>query len=459
MSAHSPEAEQALLGALLAAPEHLDGIAHRLRSDMFGDPVHEEIYRVITSRYRNGHLADVVAVASQMADHEGLKQLGGKEYLLKITLAAATFTALPSYADLLRDLASKRHILSAIDAAKAQIDEGEVDADAIAGALEASLISRETAGKQALMSFHAAVNEAADAAVEAHQREGVAGARTGIYDLDQMTGGLFPGDLWIVGGRPSMGKTAMALSVALGQAREGGGVAISSMEMTAASLAARAIAEAAARDGSGVAYSDVRKGLATDGQVKQFVESALDIANLPIQIIPPHIRDIGALYSAAKRAKTILDGRGVGMKALMVDYLQLIRSSKQSRLDQISEISMALKGLAMQLEVPVIALSQLSRGVESRDNKRPVMSDLRESGQIEQDADVIIFCYRDEYYAEREKPGVGAKDGALLEWDERMSACRNRLDLIVAKQRMGEVGTITVGFNPAFNLIWDLGGR
>jgi replicative DNA helicase len=305
------------------------------------------------------------------------------------------------------------------------------------------------------MSFAAAINEAAQEAVAAHQREGVAGASTGIADLDRMTGGLFPGDLVIVGGRPSMGKTAVALSIALGQARAGGGVAIASMEMTAASLAARAVSEASARRGAGVAYSDIRKGTATNAQVETYIHAARSIADLPIQIIPPHIRDIGALYSAAKRAKTIFDGRGIGLKCLVVDYLQLIRSSKASRIDQISEISMALKGLAMQLEIPVVALSQLSRALESRDEKRPVMSDLRESGQIEQDADAIIFCYRDEYYISREKPDQ-KNEQAVMDWQDRLEAARGRLELIVAKQRMGEIGTIEVGFDPAHNLIWDM---
>jgi len=454
MATYNPEAEQAVLGALLSAPESLDSIAHTLKSEMFHDPVHAEIYRVISSRYRNGHLADFVAVARQMEDHEGLKGVGGRDYIIKLAGFAASSVALPEYASLLRDMASKRHLLEVIETAKGQIIGGEVDADAIAGTIEASLINREASGRKPLMSFHAAVNEAADDAVQAHQRDGVAGATTGIYDLDRMTGGLFPGDLVIIGGRPSMGKTAVALSIAMGQARAGGGVAIASMEMTAASLAARAISEATARKGDGVAYSDVRKGMATDAQVERYIKSALDIANLPIQIIPPHIRDIGALYSAAKRAKTIFDGRGIGLKCLVVDYLQLIRSSKQSRLDQISEISMALKGLAMQLEVPVIALSQLSRALESREEKRPIMSDLRESGQIEQDADAIIFCYRDEYYISREKPDDMNLE-AQADWQARMSAAEGRLELIVAKQRMGEIGTIEVGFDPAHNLIWN----
>lgn len=450
----SPECEQNVLGAILGDPASLERVAHNLRADMFHDPVHAEIFKVISSRYRNGHLADTVAVAKSMESHEGLKQVGGRQYIVNLALSAVASSALPEYVAMMADLKGKRDLLESMDRARALIEAGEADADAIAGGLEADLIGRESTGRESLMSFKAAVLAAAEDANAAFSADGVAGASTGIPSLDKMIGGLFPGDLVIVGGRPSMGKTAVALSMALGQARAGGGVAIASMEMTGASLAARAISEATANAGRGVPYSDIRKGLATEGQVENFIRCAQDVAELPIMIIPPHVRDIGALYAAAKRAKKIMDGRGCGLKMLVVDYLQLIRSSKQSRLDQISEISMALKGLAMQLEVPVVALSQLSRGVESREDKRPVMSDLRESGQIEQDADVILFCYRDEYYAMRQEPD---QEGVEYdEWEARMKRVMNRLDLIVAKQRMGEVGTITVGFNPAFNAVWEV---
>ena len=450
----SPECEQQILGALLANPANLDRVAHNLRADMFHDPVHADIFKAVSSRYRNGHLADTVAVAKAMEGHEGLKSLGGRKYVVNLALSAVATSALPDYVAMLADLKGKRDLVESMDRARALIEAGEADADAIAGAIEADLIGRESTGRESLVSFKAAVLDAAEEASRAHSADGIAGASTGIPSLDRMIGGLFPGDLVILGGRPSMGKTAVALSMALGQARAGGGVAIASMEMTGASLAARAISEATANAGRGVAYSDIRKGLATGPQVENFIRCAQDVADLPIMIIPPHVRDIGALYAAAKRAKKIMDGRGNGLKMLVVDYLQLIRSNKQSRLDQISEISMALKGLAMQLEIPIVALSQLSRGVESREDKRPVMSDLRESGQIEQDADVILFCYRDEYYAQREEPD---QEGIEYdEWEARMKRVMNRLDLIVAKQRMGETGTINVGFNPAFNLTWEV---
>lgn len=463
MNAHAPifnpEAEQAILGAFLHSTANLDRVAHLVRKEHFADPVHAEIFRVVESRYRNGHVCDAVAVAVHMQDHEGLKQLGGKEYIVKLNLAAPPTALVDGYVDLLRELKAKRDIADAIAEAQTGLSDSDVPAQEVAGRLEAALMGREEGNKPPLVSMRSAALNAAQEAAEARDRDGFAGASTGIYGLDAMMGGLFPGDLVIIGGRPSMGKTAVALSIALGQARAGGGVAIASLEMTASSLATRAASEASAQSGHGVAYSDIRKGVATEAQVDTFINSAQQVADLPMMIIPPYVRDIGALYSAAKRAKSMFDGRGVGLKALVVDYLQLIRSSKQSRIDQISEISMALKGLAMQLEVPVIALSQLSRAVESREDKRPVMSDLRESGQIEQDADAILFCYRDEYYAIREEPKIGDRDEKHDEWVTRMDACRNRLEIIVAKQRMGEVGTVNVGFNPAFNLVWDAEAR
>lgn len=442
------------MGALLCNNDLLHKVADILKPDHFYEPVHADIYRAMTGRIRRDHLADISTLAPEFRDHEGMKELGGLPYLAKLAGCAISSFAIRDYGLQVVDAAERRELLAMIREAEGDINRGDKDAAAISGALEAHLLSQTRTTGNGLISFKDAVLQAAHEASDAYHGTGIPGVTTGIDGLDALTGGMFPGDFIVIGGRPSMGKTAVALSMALGTARAGGGVAIASLEMNASSLAMRAISEATPSRGRGVAYTDARKGYMSEDQARQFVESAREIASLPIQIIPPTHRDIGAIYGSAKRAAKIFEGQGRKLEVLLVDYLQLIRSPKQSRLDQISEISMALKGLAMQLQIPVIALSQLSRGVESREDKRPMMSDLRESGQIEQDADLIMFCYRDEYYLSREEPNPN-DEAAHDAWSACMADARGKLDLIVAKQRMGDIGTVHVNFNPAFNRIWE----
>lgn len=451
---HNVEAEQQVLGALLCNNDLLHRVADILKAEHFYEPVHADLFKAISGRIRRDHMADISTLAPEFRDHEGLKELGGLKYLARMAGSAISTFAIRDYGLQVADASDRRDLLEVIREAEGDINRGDKDAAAISGALEAHLLGQTRATGNGLISFKDAVLQAAQEAADAYKADGLAGATTGIVGLDNLTGGMFPGDFIVIGGRPSMGKTAVALSMALGCARAGGGVAIASLEMSASSLAMRAISEATPTRGSGIAYTDARKGNVSQEQAEQFVLSAQDIASLPIQIIPPTHRDIGAIYASAKRAAKIFEGQGRKMEMLVVDYLQLIRSNKQSRIDQISEISMALKGLAMQLGIPVVALSQLSRAVESREDKRPVMSDLRESGQIEQDADLVMFCYRDEYYLAREEPNrnnIEEHDA----WRSCMDEAHGQLDLIVAKQRMGDIGTVRVNFNPAFNRIWE----
>jgi replicative DNA helicase len=250
-----------------------------------------------------------------------------------------------------------------------------------------------------------------------------------------------------------MGKTGVALSIALNVARAGHGVVIASLEMNPEAMAMRALSEATAQSGHAVSYASLRRGTFTQSQGERLKEVTEGVAMLPITFLPRQYSDIGALFAGARQVQRAMGG---AMRLLIVDYAQLLRSQAKGRYEQITEISIALKALSGQLNVPVIALSQLSRQVEQRDDKRPMLSDLRESGQLEQDADAVLFCYRDEYYLEREKPD-GHDFDALGDWQAAMERVRNRLEIIVAKQRQGAVGTAAVRFNPAINLVWEDG--
>lgn len=230
-------------------------------------------------------------------------------------------------------------------------------------------------------------------------------------------------------------------------------MAIASLEMTPDSLALRAISEATDRAGRGVAYTTARKGTMTEQEHEDFIRAAQTLGDMPIKIIPPAVRDIGELYAAVRRCAKQFEAKGIRFGAVVVDYLQLLRASQaKSRFEIITEISIALKQMAISLGVPVIALSQLSRAVEQREDKWPVMSDLRESGQLEQDADLILFCYREEYYLQQERPEKDDHE-AMLEWSASLARAGGWLEIIVAKQRMGETGGVRVRFDEKYNSI------
>lgn len=457
MSVHSNvEVEQNILGALLVNNDVFQTIAGRITADDFFDPVHRRLYERIAAQLAQDALVSPVTLKVAFEDDEGLKELGGPKYLARLAGAAISIFATRDYADTLAALGRKRRLAERLEEEIEALKDPDKDAAAVLGSIEAYSMLQEGKAGAEIVPFARALMTAVEDTQRAFENDELPGAPTGIRNLDLMTGGFFPGELVILGGRPAMGKSATALAMALNAARAGKGVAIASLEMTAASLALRAISEATSRTGAGVAYNDARRGGISDDDCRAFFESARDISGLPIHIIPSTVRDLGAIYAMAKRSARMLEAKGTPLSMLIVDYLQLIRSAKQSRYDQISEISMGLKALAMQLGVPIVALSQLSRSVESRDDKRPVMSDLRESGQLEQDADVILFCYRDEYYLQREKPEEHDCD-AVQEWHQALSRAAGFMDIIVAKQRMGETGNVRVRFDARTNAIRDLG--
>jgi replicative DNA helicase len=457
---HSIEMEQGLIGTLMLmahAPEVDATFGKAIRmggADLFYDPLHAEIFDRMQAKRREGQLVSPVTIKDAMAGQaSSFDGVGGFGYLVRLAGVASPSSA-AAYVDMLADLRWKRRLAGAISEAQAALASGD-GASLISGRLEASLLAlHETDNRNGPVSMMKAVSTAVQQTMAMVRGESTDAIKPGIAALERMVPAFYPGEMILLGGRPSMGKTGVALSIALNAARAGHGVCIASLEMNPEAMALRALSEATAQTGHSVSYSKMRKGEMTDYELDRLEAVAETTANLPIVFLPRQFADIGALYSGAQQANRKFTD---GLKLLVVDYAQLLRSSAKTRYDQITEVSIALKNLAGQLNVPVLALSQLSRAVEQRDDKRPQLSDLRESGQLEQDADTVLFCYRDEYYLEREKPSPDDKLEAHEAWTGAMERARNRLEIIVAKQRQGEIGTAHVRFNPATNLIWEEG--
>ncbi|APZ53119.1 replicative DNA helicase [Salipiger abyssi] len=451
---HSIEAEQQLLGAILVGACGVDVVLNNGGTGLFYDPVHATIYKVCAGlSSKDQPVTPVTVAAAYPTDHlEPLSQLGGKGYLARLAGSSVSGSLAESYAEVLGEAKAKRDIMAVVDKAREELAAGDVPASDIASKIEAAMSVTETRSVKPV-SMVSAISDAVRESFEAY--DGITEGRvaSGIPALDRLVGGFYAGDLWLLGGRPSMGKTGVMLSIALNAARSGHPVIIASLEMIPRALAVRALSEQMAQNGSAVSYADLRQGKYSDASGEDMKRAALMLSELPITFLPKEFANTKLLESGAR---TILRRYRDSQKRplLLVDYAQLMRSDAKSRYEQITDVSLALKGLAMRFEVPVIALSQLSRGVESRENKRPIMSDLRESGQLEQDADGVIFCYRDSYYIEREKPDRHDID-AVADWEAATREAHNRLELIVAKQRQGEIGTAHVFFNPTINRIWD----
>ncbi|CUH80498.1 Replicative DNA helicase [Tritonibacter multivorans] len=462
---HSVEAEQQLLGAILTNNDVYDKVASIIDANHFYDPVHTRIYEVAKARISKNALASPVTLKAFMEDDAGLKELGGAAYLVKLASASISAFAVRDYAQMIYDLAIRRELIALgktiADEAR-RVDVSSEPKEQIVKA-EQALYSLAEQGQteQGFKSFLRAVTEAVNVTNEAYQRGGgMAGISTGLDDLDKQLGGLHPSDLLILAGRPSMGKTSLATNVAFNVAKaykkglkpdgtegavDGGVVGFFSLEMSAEQLAGRILAEA-----SEVSSHKIRQGDMTEEEFRRFVQAAKDLEACPLFIDDTPAIPISQLAARARRLK-----RTHGLDLLVIDYLQLCRGMSDNRVQEIGEISMGMKAIAKELNIPVVALSQLSRGVESRDDKRPQLSDLRESGSIEQDADVVMFVFREEYYKEREKPGDHELD-KMEEWKEAMERLHGKAEVIVGKQRHGPIGTVELSFESQFTRFGNL---
>ena len=464
---HSIEAEQQLLGGLLNNNDLYYSLEDKVDPEHFYDPVHSRIFEIVSTRIKNGKLASAVTVNTFLTEDEGLKELGGSSYLAQLMAGSVASSAIKDYSKLVYDLAIRREliILGQEISSRAQsikVDEQPEEQIILA---EQNLYKIGDSGKSetGFKSFLKALREAVQVANAAHHRDGnLAGISTGFIDLDKKMGGLHSSDLIILAGRPSMGKTSLATNIAYNIAKSfkkndnadgtsetvnGGIVGFYSLEMSAEQLAARILSETAE-----IPSEQIRRGDMTESEFRRFVEAAKSIESSPLFIDDTPALTIAQLASRARRLK-----RTHGLDALIIDYLQLVRagSSRDNRVNEISEITQGLKAIAKELNIPVIALSQLSRQVENRDDKRPQLADLRESGSIEQDADVVLFVYREEYYKEREKPSDHDLDKMAI-WQEEMDRLHGRAELILGKQRHGPIGTVELSFEGKYTRFGNL---
>jgi replicative DNA helicase len=462
---HSIEAEQQLLGAILTNNDIYDRVASIIGAGHFYDPVHARIYEVAAARIAKNALASPVTLKAFLEDDEGLKELGGPAYLARLAGAAISAYAARDYAQMIYDMAIRRELIGLGNniATKAQrVDVASEPKEQIVDAEQALYkLSEQGQTDSGFVSFLKAVTEAVNVTNEAYQRGGgMAGISTGLADLDKQLGGLHPSDLLILAGRPSMGKTSLATNIAFNVAKaykrglksdgtegavDGGVVGFFSLEMSAEQLAGRVLAEA-----SEISSHKIRQGDMTEAEFRRFVEAAKELEACPLFIDDTPALPISQLAARARRLK-----RTHGLDLLIIDYLQLCRGMSDNRVNEIAEISMGMKAIAKELNIPVIALSQLSRQVESRDDKRPQLSDLRESGSIEQDADVVMFVFREEYYKEREKPGEHELE-KMEEWIAAMERLHGKAEVIVGKQRHGPIGTVELAFEAQFTRFGNL---
>lgn len=464
---HSVEAEQQLLGAILTNNDVYDRIAQIIGPQHFHDPVHARIFEIAATRIAKNALASPVTLKAFMEDDDGLKELGGPAYLARLAGAAISAFAVRDYAQMIYDFAIRRELIGLgrdISDKAARVDVSSEPKDQIVEAEQQLYkLSEQGQTESGFQSFLKAVTDAVNVANAAYQREGgLAGVSTGLTDMDKKLGGLHRSDLLILAGRPSMGKTSLATNIAFNVAKaykkgkkpdgtigtiDGGVVGFYSLEMSAEQLAARILSEA-----SEVPSDQIRRGDLTEGEFRRFVEAAKTLEACPLYIDDTPALPISQLAARARRLK-----RTHGLDVLIVDYLQLVRGTGRSenRVNEISEITMGLKAIAKELDIPVIALSQLSRQVENRDDKRPQLSDLRESGSIEQDADVVMFVYREEYYAEREKPSDDRLDEMAV-WQERMEKLHGKAEVVIGKQRHGPIGTVELSFEGRFTRFGNL---
>lgn len=455
---HNIEAEQQILGALMLNNDLFDRVSGIISQESFYDPVHGDIFSAISQRIEAGTVAGLVTIKDALASHEGLKILGGPRYLVNLAGASVSAFAIADYAKIVADASKRRGLVSIADElrAGAMSDGGKATAQYIEDA-ESRLysLSEGAAQSRGPVSFLKSVMDTVEAANEARKRGGgLSGLSTGLIDLDRKLGGLSPSDLLILAGRPSMGKTALATNIAFNVAKAynrdagtGGAVAFFSLEMSHDQLTARILSDVAS-----VSAHAVRSGDMSEAQMRDFVHAAKDVSSLPITIDDTPAITIAQLASRARRIK-----RTAGLDLLVVDYLQLMRgpsTSRGSRVQEISEISMGLKAVAKDLNVPVIALSQLSRQVENREDKRPQLSDLRESGSIEQDADIVMFVYRHEYYVERARPDESSE--RFVEWMEEYERSRGKAEVILGKHRHGSVGGVDLSFDGNFTRFGNL---
>ena len=453
------EAEQALIGSILVNNDIIDEVSNSVNSNTFYDPAHIKIYEVIQNLNNKGMIANPITLNNYFEKDNMLNEVGGTEYLVKLTRFSGSVKQAIDYAKIIQEMYLRRQLVLISDKLTSDtlnVNSQEQNAEKIIENTERSLFDLAERGSfsQSFLKFNHALDQTIEMATLAMKNDqGIVGVPTGLSDLDEKLGGLHKSDLIILAGRPSMGKTALATNIAYNASQnilnrqEKSSVAFFSLEMSSEQLSTRILSEQAR-----IKSDDIRRGKVSEEEINRYIETSRNIYNLPLYIDETPAITIATLSNRARRIKRLF-----GLSLIVVDYIQLMRpgsNKNEGRVQEISEITQGLKALAKELSVPVLALSQLSRAVEQRDDKQPQLSDLRESGSIEQDADVVMFVYREAYYLERKQPKLGSIEHA--EWQSKMNDVNGLADIILGKQRHGPTGNIKVEFEGIYTKFKDL---
>ena len=448
------EAEQSILGTILVSNEIFDEINTIISNINFYDPMHQKIFAAIESLIYKGMLANPITLKNYFENEKD--DLNIPEYLVKITKFSTSSRQAIEYSKIIYDMYVRRELIkiseNTIDTAKQK--DLNVSGQNIIENSERLLFDLAEKGSfsSSLIKFDEAMKLTIEMASNAYKNdEGIVGVPTGLTDLDDTLGGLHESDLVIIAGRPSMGKTALATNIAFNAAQrlqasgKKSSIAFFSLEMSSEQLSTRILAEQ-----SKIKSNDIRRGRISDEQFDKFIETSKNISELPLYIDETPAISIAAISNRARRIKRLH-----GLDMLVVDYIQLMRATntKDGRVQEISEITQGLKAIAKELAIPVLALSQLSRAVEQRDDKKPQLSDLRESGSIEQDADVVMFVFREAYYLERKEPRPATVEHA--EWQAKMNEITNLAEIIIGKHRHGPTRSIMLEFEAMFTKFKD----
>ena len=449
------EAEQAVIGSILVSNDIFDEINTIISSSNFYDPMHQKIFEAVESLIYKGMLANPITLKNYFEDEKD--DLNIPEYLVKITKFSTSVRQAIEYSKIIYDMFVRRELIKiseqTIDNAK--INDLDTNGQSIIESSERLLFDLAEKGSfnSSLVKFDEAMKQTIEMASAAYKNEeGIVGVPTGLRDLDDKLGGLHQSDLIIIAGRPSMGKTSLATNIAFNAAQKlqdsgkKSSIAFFSLEMSSEQLSTRIISEQAR-----ISSNDIRRGRISDDQFDKFLETSKNISELPLYIDETPAISIAALSNRARRIKRLF-----GLEMIVVDYIQLMRGTtfnKDGRVQEISQITQGLKAIAKELSVPVVALSQLSRQVEQRDNHKPQLADLRESGSIEQDADVVMFVYREGYYLSRKEPREATVEHA--EWQAKMNEVAHLAQIIIGKQRHGPIGNVTLEFEERFTKFKD----
>ena len=448
------EAEQSVIGSILLTNEIFDEVNTIISSKNFYDPMHQKIFSAIENLIFKGMLANPITLKNYFENEKD--EINVPEYLVKITKFSSSARQAIEYSKIIYDMFVRRELIkiseTTIDVAK--LNDLNTSGQSIIENSEKLLFDLAEKGSfnSSIVKFDEAMKLTIEMASNAYKNEeGIVGVPTGLRDIDDRLGGLHQSDLIIIAGRPSMGKTALATNIAfnaatkLQESKKKSTVAFFSLEMSSEQLSTRILAEQ-----SRIPSNDIRRGKISEEQFDKFIETSKNISELPLYIDETPAISVAALSNRARRIKRIY-----GLDLIVIDYIQLMRAvnNKDGRVQEISEITQGLKALAKELNVPVVALSQLSRAVEQRDQKKPLLSDLRESGSIEQDADVVMFVYREAYYLEKQEPKTATVEHA--EWQAKMNEVSNLAEIIIGKQRHGPTGNILLEFEAMFTKFRD----